>query len=110
MPAPLLGLARVGVSPRLLPALAFLGATAWTTSGCTGADAIQVAPATLVIGVAQPKSSPGSADSSLDRIAALLERAGLLRLERNGRLEPSLAERVDVSADGRTWTLTLNPT
>ena len=89
--------------------MALLCTVAWLTGGCSRQDAVPVAASTVVIGVAQPRASPESVDSSLHRIAALLERAALLRLDRDCRLEPALAERVTVSPDGRTWTLTLRP-
>jgi peptide/nickel transport system substrate-binding protein len=59
--------------------------------------------------VAQPRGPSASSDSSLARVAALLERASLLRLGRDCRYEPALAERVEVSPDARQWRLTLRP-
>jgi peptide/nickel transport system substrate-binding protein len=61
----------------------------------------------LVVGVAQPRGATAPQDSSLERVAALLDRAGLLRLERDGRVQPDLADRVDVAPDARRSRLTL---
>lgn len=83
-----------------------LAACAWLL-GCAPSRGVPVPGATLVVGVAQPRGSSATPDSSLARVAALLERASPLRLEQDGRVTPWLAERVDVSADGRRCTIHL---
>ncbi len=71
-----------------------------------GGRPIPVGEATLVVGVAQP-AADDAADRSLSRVAALLSRASLLRLDRSCRARPGLATAATPSADGRTWHLTL---
>ena len=61
---------------------------------------------TLVVGVAQP-ATEAAADRSLSRVAALLSRASLLRLDLGFRPPPGLATAATPSADGLTWHLTL---
>jgi peptide/nickel transport system substrate-binding protein len=64
--------------------------------------------ATLTIAVADPRSRDAG-DRSIDIIAGLLSDVGLVGLGRDGRPEPRLAERWEVSPDGLTWRFFLRP-
>jgi peptide/nickel transport system substrate-binding protein len=82
-------------------------AAAVCTAACGPRPASSLPPTHLVAGVAQPRLG-ASADGSTSRVAALLERSSLLRLDRACRPEPALAERVIVDQTGRTCSLTLH--
>ncbi|MCU0255118.1 MAG: ABC transporter substrate-binding protein [Vicinamibacterales bacterium] len=66
----------------------------------------RVGETTLVTGVAQPPGDD-AAGRSLSRVAALLQRASLLRLDRSCRVRPGLAASVTPSPDRLTWTISL---
>lgn len=69
-------------------------------------SSVRLGETTLVTGVAQP-SSERQSGRSLSRVAALLGRASLLRLDRTCRARPGLAEAVTPSANGLHWTIEL---
>lgn len=75
-------------------------------AACGTQRAVPVGETTLVLGVAQP-AADGQPDRTLTRVATLLGRASLLRLDRTCRARPALARSVTPSRDGLTWTVTL---
>jgi peptide/nickel transport system substrate-binding protein len=82
-----------------------LAAGAALAAACDAPGASLAHPVTLVVGVAQPRSA--ASDGTATRVASLLERASLLRLARDCRLEPALAASHEVAPDGLSWTLVL---
>ena len=83
-----------------------LAAALVCTAACEPSPLAKLPPTYLFAGVAQPRLG-ASADGSTSRVAALLERASLLRLDHACRPEPALAERIAVDQTGRTCLLTL---
>ncbi len=91
----------------LAPGVWLAWAAALTACGPAPAST-PVADTVLVTGVAQP-ATDRQPDRSLSRVAALLGRAALLRLDRRCRALPALAERAVPTADGHGWTIVLRP-
>jgi len=82
------------------------GPASGSADGASGQD-----PATrgvVTIAYADPRSGR-NADRGIDTIADLVSGQGLIAMSREGRPLPRLAERWDVSPDGRTWRFTLRP-
>ena len=76
-----------------------------TGGACTSPHAVPIEPLTLVAGVAQPRGAAPAAQVAA-RVAARLQHATLLRLARDCRVLPGLAE-ISSSADGLAWTITV---
>ncbi len=89
------------------PARVLLCAAAAAAAIACGTTSSSHLPATtLVAGISQSRLG-SAAGSSTSRVADLLERASLMRLDRACRPEPALAERLEIDTTGRTCTLTL---
>jgi peptide/nickel transport system substrate-binding protein len=88
-----------------------LAACRGPASGAADGTSGEGDPATrsaVTIAYADPRSrAPG--DRGIDIIVSLLSGEGLIAMSRDGRPLPRLAERWEVSPDGRTWHFTLRP-
>lgn len=67
------------------------------------------APVRVVIGLHQTTTYPSSAPLGMNVIISALMNERLVVIDRNGRPEPTLAERWDRSKDGLTWRVHLRP-
>jgi peptide/nickel transport system substrate-binding protein len=80
----------------------------WIVSACRTTTPVsgRPAPVRLAIGYAGPGRLAGVGASA---IGYLITSDSLVKFRRDGRLEPSLAERWEQSADGLTWRFFLRP-
>jgi peptide/nickel transport system substrate-binding protein len=80
----------------------------WTFSACRTTTPVsgRPAPVRLAIGYAGPGRISGVGARAL---GYLITAERLVQLKRDGRIEPSLAERWEQSADGLTWRFILRP-
>jgi peptide/nickel transport system substrate-binding protein len=90
-----------------LAAAACRGPASGTADGTPGQDDPRTR-STVTIAYADPRSR-GTVERGIDIIVDLLSGQGLVAMSRDGRPVPRLAERWDVSPDGRAWRFTLRP-
>jgi peptide/nickel transport system substrate-binding protein len=81
----------------------------WTSSACRTTTPVsgRPAPVRLAIGYAGPAGQQGMGARAIGGYLISSER--LVQLRRDGRVEPSLAERWEQSTDGLTWRFVLKP-
>jgi peptide/nickel transport system substrate-binding protein len=89
--------------------LACAGPAFWAASACRTTTPVsgRPAPVRLAIGYAGPGATTGMGARAIAGYLISSER--LVQLKRDGRVEPSLAERWEQSTDGLTWRFVLKP-